>query len=156
MAFRVRNLGELYPAERIRAKQAGVFREIKTVRVMDGGTLRTVARFADDLIVTSSSVDGRGTGTEPQTVTTSTAKATVSGGYAPYSYLWQRIANGGGTGSSAQFPASASTNFSKPSVPVDAVYTDTWRVTVTDSTGATATATISAIFNNVEINTGGN
>lgn len=151
--FRVRDSGALRTITAMYAKQAGVMRRIKTVKVMSGGTLRLVARFADPLTVSASPTSGAGNGAGTQTVTSGTSTATPSGGFSPFTYSWTLVSSGGGTASTANSPSSASTTFSKPNVAVNDAYTDTWRVTVTDSLGDTATDDITVTFSN--ISTGG-
>ena len=79
--------------------------------------------------------------------------ATPAGGFGPYTYAWTLVTNGGGTASVAVNPSNATTSFSKPNVAVGQAFTDTWRVTVTDSTGDTATDDVSVTFSN--LSTGG-
>ena len=148
MPLKIRDSGTLREISRLYIRQSGVNRPIRTLKVLDGGTLRTVAVFADPLSVTASGVSGNGTGTSSQTVTTTETTAIVSGGFAPYTYSWALFTNDGGTPSTAISPSSASTRFQKASVAPDATWTDIWQVTVTDAVGGTATAAISAQFSN--------
>lgn len=71
-------------------------------------------------------------------ITTSSASVTVSGGTAPFSYLWERTDAEGGTWQILS-PTSATTQFRRLLVPPTAdAYPATFACTVTDSTGQTA------------------
>ena len=153
MAFRVQDSGAVRTAVNLRFRLAGVVRRARRVRVLDAGVLRQVAVFADPLSVTAPDVTGRGTGLATNTVATPQITATPAGGFGPYTYAWVIVSNSGGTASVAVSPSNATTSFSKPNVAVGQVYTDTWRVTVTDSTGNTATDDVSVTFSN--LSTGG-
>lgn len=145
MTLKVRNAGTLRTITRMTIRQAGVNRLIRTLKVMDGGVLRTVATFAPPLTVNASpsSVSGTVTSSGPTTVGTGPTTATPSGGIAPYTYLWTALGPYGAPNS----PTNATTNFSAT---VDnGSYNGTFRVTVTDSYGQTATDTVSATFNNL-------
>lgn len=154
MTFRILDAGTLRTISSGQVKVAGVMRPLRFIKVMDGGSLRTVATFVAPLSASTSDTSGFGNGTEGATVITSTASAVVSGGLAPFTYAWALLTNGGGTASTATAPASATTAFSKSGMPGEAFYQDTWRVTVTDSLGSTATADLTATF--VNVNTGSN
>ncbi len=65
--------------------------------------------------------------------------ATPSGGTGPYAYAWTRVS---GSTLSVSAPLSASTTFSYYSAAAEWVANSVYRVTVTDSTGATATRDI--------------
>lgn len=153
MAFRFQDGGTVRTAARLRLKQAGVLRSAKRIRLLDDGTLRQVAVFADPLTVSAPAVTGRGTGLATNTVATPQITATPAGGFGPYTYAWTLVSNGGGTASVAVNPSNATTSFSKQNVAVGQAFTDTWRVTVTDSTGDTATEDVSVTFSN--LSTGG-
>ena len=133
----------------LKVKQSGVIRNIRTIRVMDDGTLRTVAVFADPLTVNANDVSGSGAGTSGATVTTSQSLAAPSGGFGPYTYAWTLFSNSGGTASTALTPSSASTAFRKTNVGAESAVTDSWQVTVTDSVGSTASTIITAAFVNI-------
>lgn len=145
MALKIHDAGTLRTITRGYVKQAGILRTLREIKVMDGGTLRTVAVFADPLTVTASGAYAEG---ESSTLTTDSATASPSGGFAPYTYSWALLTNGGGGASTAATPSMASTTFTKTGVSIGATFTDTWRVTVTDSSGQTATADVSATFYN--------
>lgn len=148
MGLKIQDAGTLRTITRLYIRQGGVNRRIRTLKIMDGGTLRTVATFADTLSVSADGASGNGPGTGPSNVTTDSTTAVVSGGFAPYTYAWSLVTNGGGTASTATNPTSATTAFQKANVPQDASYTDVWQVTVTDAVGSTATAAASAQFSN--------
>ena len=143
MALKIQDAGTLREITRLYIRQSGVNRRIRTLKVMDGGTLRTVAVFADPLSVTASGVSGTGTSS---VVTTNTTTATPSGGFGPYTYVWTRISAGAADPSTATSSLSATTAFRKTGMAPGQFAQDFWRVTVTDSIGSTATADISATF----------
>lgn len=111
-----------------------------------GGAWKDADVFTPPLSVSANDVFAAGF---TSTLTTNTATASVTGGIAPYTYAWALVANGGGTVSTANSPSAISTTFTKTGVPAGTDYTDTWKVTVTDSLGSTAEDTISATFSNV-------
>ncbi|WPZ05481.1 hypothetical protein [Pelagerythrobacter marinus] len=143
MSLQIRDAGTLRTITRLTIRQAGVNRSIRTLKVMDGGVLRTVAIFADPLAVTAPDTNGH---QDSSTVITNLITATPSGGFSPYTYAWSLIANGGASPSTATAPTSAGTSFSKSGLIPGQTVTDTWRVTVTDSLGQTASHDISATF----------
>lgn len=74
-----------------------------------------------------------------QTVTTNNVTAAAAGGTGPYTYSWTYV-----SGSSAHIPSNSSaatTNWSATQ-PKNSVRQSVWRVTATDSLGATATADV--------------
>lgn len=142
MGLRIQDAGTLRTITKCTIRQAGIDRNIKTIKAMDGDVLRTVAKFADDLTVSAGNTFGSDEG---PTSTTNPETATPSGGFSPYTYAWTLQASEG-TASVANTPSSATTSFTKTNVPLGTVQTDTWRVTVTDSTGETAFTDIFAAF----------
>ena len=148
MSLKVQDAGTLRTITNLYIRTAGGNRRIRTLKVMVGGTLRTVATFADTMSVTVGGAVGNAYGSGPANVTTNNTTAVVTGGFSPYTYAWSLVSNGGGTASTATNPTSATTAFQKVNVPQDASYTDVWQVTVTDAVGSTATAATSAQFSN--------
>jgi len=146
MPLKALDAGTLRTARFLTAKAGGLDRRVRTAKVFDGSTLRTVAVFADPLTVTISPAEVSGTqgSNDPIPVTTNQASASPAGGLPPYSYAWTRVSGGVGA---ADTPAMASTFFTATIGPGSA--TSTFRVTVTDSGGAPATADVVAEFNNV-------
>lgn len=144
MSIRVQDSGTLRTLTGMQVKQSGITREIRTVRVQDGGTLRTVAVFAEDLAINALGTEVAGASSS--LTTTTPAAANVSGGLSPFTYSWVRLTNGGGNGSTASSPTNASTNFTKTGLLPGNEFSDTWQVTVTDSTGATVSDTVSVTF----------
>lgn len=126
-----------------KVRVAGVTRNLKTIKVQDGGSLRLVAKFADPLAVTAGGALATGSSSS---LTTNTITANVTGGFAPYTYAWTLIANGGRNASTASNASGASTSFTKTGLISGDSIDDTWRVTVTDSLGDTATADTTATF----------
>lgn len=80
-------------------------------------------------------------------VTTGTVVATPAGGTAPYTHAWTVISHSNASSPSVDSPTSATTTFTQTNVfdEDNAVFRDT----VTDDQGATATADVSAFFQNV-------
>ena len=79
-------------------------------------------------------------------VTTNTTTVTVSGGTAPYSYLWTEIP--GDFSWLIGSPNSASTRFTALSVSVDDDYFTSFECTVTDARGHTCSVIVEAnVFN---------
>lgn len=138
MPLKIQDAGTLRTIKRLWIKQAGVLRRIRTLKVMDGDELRTVGVFSDPLAV---AVPPGVTGVEfappgtPVLVSTS-AGAVVIGGIGPFSYSWARVS---GEVFTIGSPSSASTSFSKTLVG-NVQQSGTYRVTVTDSVGDTASA----------------
>jgi len=75
-----------------------------------------------------------------RTLTTGTVTGTASGGSGGYSYAWTRIA--GSADITADSPAAATTAFTGTGIPIGGNKSATFRLTVTDSGGRTATADI--------------
>lgn len=123
----------------------GAWRQIKEARAYISGAWETIATFVPDLSVAISPSFVSRSITDGGIATTSTVTATPSGGQLPYTYAWTRI---DGTRSTTSAPTSASTTFSCSLAPEDEV-SDTWRVTVTDSFGTTATADILVTFSSI-------
>jgi hypothetical protein len=91
------------------------------------------------------SVHGRSHGTG--TATTSIVTATPTGGTAPYTYAWSLLSTDGTPDPDADNPTSAATSFTQTGMNPDDYIASTWRVTVMDANGVTATADVSATFN---------
>lgn len=117
----------------------GQWRRLTRSEQYVGGVWKTGDRFLIPLTASATiGVTGLGVGT----VTTEPATATPSGGLAPYTYSWSRIS---GTYGTPNNPASATTTF-YARIPPGTIQTATFRCTVTDSLGSTATADVSATF----------
>lgn len=141
--FRILDNGTLRTPTRLRIMQAGLLRTIKTLKVMDGGTLRTVAIFASPLSVSASPSEATGSFNgsgvfPPQTLTTDLVTAIPSGGIAPYTYAWAYLS---GSTFTVSHPTSAGTFFSHNFVAFG-TRSGTYRCTVTDSLGSTATVDV--------------
>lgn len=123
-----------------------------TVRRWDGSAWVVVFPIAIPLSVSLNStfaqsnfVNSPAANTPPDRLLTTSPNsvATPSGGTPGYTYSWTRIS--GSTAITAGSPTSASTSFSG-TVPVNSVISAVFRVTVTDSVGATATADVTVSF----------
>lgn len=140
MPLKIQDAGTLRTIKRLWIKQAGVLRRIRTLKVMDGDELRTVGVFSDPLAVFLPPGAGDVEFVPPggSTLVVATATAAVSGGFGPFSYSWSYVSGDVFTIGS---PTSATASFSK-TLTGNSHQSGTYRVTVTDSVGDTATATI--------------
>lgn len=119
----------------------GAWRRVTRKMVYASGAWRTAVVFVPPMTVSISPalVGGYANPLKPtyQSVTTETATATPSGGLGPYTYAWTM----GNT------PNFASTNFTA-TVPPDTEQSSTASVTVTDSLGKQAYASVEVFFSN--------
>lgn len=109
----------------------GVWKTVKSVEVGVGGVWKTVYEEAADLTVSipSSLSSSEYTPTDA----TVTITPTISGGTAPYSYQWALVGSNQGLISNSSLTGSSLTlTVSEDAAPQ--FYTETWKVTVTDST----------------------
>lgn len=145
MTIKVLDAGTLRTARDLKVMQAGVVRRTRAVKIMHGGTLRTVATFADPLAasVSPSSVSGIQSAPGEYPVVTGPSTAAPVGGTAPFTYAWVSVSGYG----SPNNPTANSTNFTADILP--GTYGGTFRVTITDAYGQTASADVSATFTNL-------
>lgn len=133
-----------------KAKVAGVLRTLKTVKVMDGGSLRLVATLVPDL--TASAIPLLTTGTafsnSAVTITSSASQASPNGGSGPYSYAWSFVSSTGGSSPTILSPSVASTTFQLSGVSNGQTFDCVFRCTITDAFGTTATVDVTASFAN--------
>jgi len=150
MTIRVRVSGALQTITGGKVKVAGVVRSLRSIKVMDGGTLRTVATFASplSLSISPTSVAGTASSGTAVTVTTTTATATPSGGLGPFTYAWTFISKTGGDTPTAFSPSFATSAFQQANVAALENNSSVFRCTVTDSFGTTATADVTTSFVN--------
>lgn len=137
---RIRNAsGTLRTVARIRMRDAGgVLRTIQRIRMRDTtGTLRTVFQYLSAVISATKSASASGAFSSG-VVTTATETVTVSGGTAPYTYAWTRVA--GNLAIVATAPAAATTNFQATVTDSGSPYIAYFQVTVTDTNGAVVTS----------------
>lgn len=118
-------------------------RRVTRIVGMVGGQIRTLARFAPSMSVTLSplSVSASQSSDTAIPVQTASMLATPAGGGAPFTYIWTT-----GSPGVVLSPGSARTGFRHPSVQPGETEFLAVTVTVTDATGATATASGSAEF----------
>lgn len=145
MTLRVQVGGALRTITAMKVKQGGVVRNILSIKVMDGGTLRTIATFAPPITASASPSSVSGTQSSPGFIVVNTTSTTAMpvGGLPPYTYAWASLSGIGSPNS----PTMATTNFGEVIGP--GTESGSFRVTVTDSVGQTATATVSATFRNL-------
>lgn len=141
--LRILDAGTWREITRLHVRQAGVWRTLKTLKVMNGGVWRTVGVFADPFSVTVSplALYSSFTRTEtglspPETLTSDLATAVPAGGLPPYSYSWAHLS---GDTFTVSHPTNAGTYFSHLFTSYG-TRAGTYRITVTDSVGSTATA----------------
>lgn len=80
---------------------------------------------------------GGRTGSGSLTITSEDVTVTITGGAAPYTYLWTELSALSGTWS-IQSAASATTRFACSGVPVGDAYVATFKCTVTDARGVSS------------------
>ncbi len=130
--------GVLRTITRIRMRDAGgVLRTIQRIRMRDaGGVLRTVYQYLSiSLDVTA--IAGYNSGAASAgTVATAAVTGTVSGGTAPYTYLWERV-DGSATVTATTGTAAATTFSATVNEATGGIFA-TFRLKVTDVNGAIA------------------
>jgi hypothetical protein len=114
-----------------------------------GAIIALVPLSATTLTVTDmpEDVSGYGNSGAPANITTGLVLATPSGGIAPYTYAWTQVGTTPYTWT-INSPAAASTSFTAGTVGAGVSTEAEFKVTVTDSGGQTATATVTAFANN--------
>jgi hypothetical protein len=80
------------------------------------------------------------------TITTTVCTATPAGGTGPYTYAWTLIDHTSSTLPTALSPTAAASQFRQTGVAPGGDESATFRMTVTDSLAATATANVTAAF----------
>lgn len=147
MTIKVRSGGVNRTATSIKIKVSGVLRTVRSIRVMSGGVLRTAYIGTSALSASASPSELSGLNSnfpDPGPATTQSTTVTPSGGVAPFTYSWALISSADGT-PAADNPSFATTTFTQ-SLGVGQTNIATFRCTVTDSLGATATADVTANF----------
>ena len=120
----------------------GAWRDLTEAKAYIAGAWETIATFIPPL---SASIGGIGASaiiSGGGLATTNSVTATPTGGRAPYSYSWALLT---GTGVTATAPTSATTAFRRTMLPEDED-NGSWRVTITDDLGTTATADVAVNF----------
>lgn len=131
--IRIMHAGALRTPTSFRVRIGGTNRLIRSIRIMDEGTLRTVYTIATPLSAQPSSnpLEGYGAGGVRRNVQ-ATVSAVVTGGLGPYSYAWSSTGPGylsSTTNASATISAFLNDNQG---------VSGTMACTVTDSLGATS------------------
>lgn len=142
MTMKVQDAGTLRTITGMQVKQSGITRTIREVKVQDGGTLRTVAIFADPLTVSASDA----TGVSTTSTATADSVATPSGGFSPYTYAWANLT---GTATIISGSATANPTFQETGLAIEETRLSTYRVTVTDDAGQTATDDITVSLSRI-------
>jgi hypothetical protein len=130
---------------------AGTDRSLVQINVIDpAGTDRLVWSSAGAgtfaVSVTPNSVLGTTTTT---TATTNTTAASASGGTPPYTYAWTILSYDNVTPPTITSPSGAATKFTQTGIGYNETYTATFQVTAHDSASHTATANVSAEWDNL-------
>jgi hypothetical protein len=144
----IRHGGAQRTVTSVRARHLGALRTIRTIKVMHGGTLRTVYTTAAPLAVNITPTTSINFGPS-STVTSEVVTATATGGEGAKTYEWEVVSHTDASEPTISSPSSASTAFTQTGV--TASESAVFRVTVTDSEGATATDTISVSFERSDI-----
>lgn len=147
MSLRIQDAGTLRTIKRLRIQQGGILRDIRRLRVMHDGVLRTVATFAEQLTASAnpSSVGGTQSSDQPITVTSEGTTASPTGGRAPFTYAWTQIS---GPSATITAPTMATTQFRATVNPFDTVSLS-FRCTITDAVGQSASTEVTALLNNL-------
>lgn len=123
-----------------RGQHLGSLRTFRTAKVMSGGTLRTVGTFSP--LTASASPSPAvvyGYSASAVSLTTESVICSPTGGFGPFTYSWAKVS---GDTFLVGSPTTSSTQFTYPSVPSGQAFSATYRCTVTDSVGQTATADV--------------
>lgn len=149
--FKARDAGNTVRTETIiRVRDVGnVSRRLAFWKARDaGGTLRTVFTDAGASFSASASpgtVYGSTLGTG--TATTNDTTVTPTGGTAPYTYAWAVVTYDNPSAAPTATAATAATSgFTQTSIGIGESYSATFRCTVTDDDGNTATADVNCFW----------
>lgn len=123
-------------------RDGATLRTLRSIQIMDGATLRTVAIFANALTVAANDITALGI----SSTVSGTSTATPTGGLAPFTYAWSRLT---GTATVTSGGTTASATISEAGLAIDENRLSTFRVTVTDSSGQTATDDIAVSLTRV-------
>lgn len=131
--------GVLRTIKRIRMRDAsGTLRTIQRIRMRDAaGVLRTVFQYLTATIAATLSASASGAASSG-VVTSANETVTVTGGTAPYTYAWERVA--GNLAVVATAPAAATTSFQATVTDSGSPYVTYFQVTVTDANNAVVTS----------------
>lgn len=143
--MRVNVGGSLKPVVRAKVNIGGSLKTIVRSKVNVGDVLKVADTFLQPLTLSASPSSVNGYSASSPVVTDSTT-ATPSGGLGPYTYSWARL-SGSGT---ATAPTTATTAF-YDSLSPGFLSSGTFRCTVTDSLGSTATADVVAEYERFDI-----
>lgn len=121
---------------------------LKSLKVMDGATLRTVATFAPALTLSASpsSASGIAASNTPINVTTNSVTAVPTGGTGPFTYAWTVVSFTAGASPVITSSTNAATTFRQNTMTPDTTASAVFRCTVTDAFGLTATVDVPADF----------
>lgn len=139
MTMHVKQSGAWVTAKSMHVKQSGAWVAVKQGWVKQGGGWKqyftSLGLSISPALVSGGHASPNGNGT----ATTGTATAAVQGGTGPFTYAWALVSS---TAHTVLSPGAAATAFQKGSPGGDPTYSATYRCTVTDATGATASATV--------------
>lgn len=141
MPVAIRHLNDWRQIKNLWARDSGVWQRLRSLKVYHDGAWRLVGNFVQPLTVSITPDYANGFANPfkptPQSITTNPVTAIPSGGSSPFTYVW----SGGNS------PTNASTTFTQI-VPGNTDITTSYSVSVTDSLGSIASASVEAQFSN--------
>lgn len=156
MSFNIKDGGAWRPCVSVWVKDGGSWQPVSGAWVKDGGAWQQVFTSLEATVDDASPSSG-GSGFSPcgDPGTTGAVTVTPVGGTPPYTYAWVRVGAAATSGPyQANAPTSASTSFSDSDLSVcanDTTATETWRCTVTDDNGQTATVDVTVTLTWVDL-----
>lgn len=145
MTIKVRVGGATREITSFKVKVAGTLRTVRTVKVQSGGVLRTVYSSAGDMSAAASAPTVYGSA-DTARVDSDQVTVTPTGGVGPYTYSWARTSGSG----LILTPSFATTSFYINGLTPGQLVSGVFQCTVTDSLGATATASVTAELQRTE------
>lgn len=125
----------------------GAWRQLKMGRAYVGGAWEDIFAFAPDLSATFTPSVVGGTVINEGFATSNQVTVTPAGGQPPYTYSWTQTT---GNDATVVSPASAMTTFTR-FLTSGQVENETFRCTVTDNFGTTATVDVNVTFSSIEL-----
>lgn len=145
---RVRVGGAWAEADTRRVYQGGAWRTVRKAWVYASGSWRQYFIGADPMSAVVSPDEIFATSSMSTTVGSTAATAVVTGGLAPFTYVWSVVSFDAGVSPTITNSTAASTAFVQTGVAASDTNTATFRVTVTDSAAQTDFADVVVYFTN--------